>query len=166
MGNFAEHINHSKSNLDFLQKINCSVNDRWDWQVTTCFYSALHMINAHVVDKTKKNYLSHNQVANMINPFEPLSVSKLDSDTYASYIKLFHLSRRSRYLLNENFKKGGSEEIQPISSTYSKHFQKSIYHLDKIMEFINKEYKVSFEIIKLDCIDIKGKEYKYFSHMN
>lgn len=107
MGNFAEHILQSKNNLDFLAKVNKDINDRWDWQVTVNFYVAVHLINAHIVSKTTKNYLSHNQVSELINPYNGLSVAKLDEETYKSYVKLQLLSRRSRYLLNEGFKKKG-----------------------------------------------------------
>jgi len=162
LGSFSEHISQSKSNIDFLSKVNGNINDRWDWQVTVCFYSALHLMNAHIVSKTGNNYLSHNQVAEALNPFTTLSLSKLDEQTYLSYNKLFQLSRRSRYLLNENFNKGGVVSIQPACTTYSKHFQKSIYHLDKIIDFISINYGVTFGKIEIKCIDTKGITYSYF----
>lgn len=162
MGSFNEHISHSINNLDFLAKVNYSINDRWDWQVTICFYSALHLINSHIVSKTGKNYLSHSQVADIINPYNQLSVGKLDEDTYLSYNKLFQLSRRSRYLLNENFKKKGIVDIQPACITYDKHFKKSIYHLDKIMSFITKNYNVSFEKTTIKCIELRKGNFKNF----
>ncbi|MDP2541613.1 hypothetical protein CSC81_09870 [Tenacibaculum discolor] len=156
MGNFNEHINHSIDNLNFLSKVNETINDRWDWQVTICFYTALHLINAHIVDKTGRNYLSHSQVEDAINPYATLSVSKLDEDTYKSYKKLFQLSRRSRYLLNENFNKGGIVDIQRACLTYDKHFRKSIYHLDIIMNYMSSNYNVNFSKCEIDCIELKN----------
>ncbi|SFS81492.1 hypothetical protein [Lutibacter maritimus] len=163
MGTFAEHITQSRNNLDFLSKVNTNINNSWDWQVTVCFYSALHLMNAHIVSKTHKNYLSHNQVAEVINPFNSLSVAKLDEETYLSYNKLVQLSRRARYLLSENFTKKGIVDVQPACITYSKHFKKSIYHLDKVLSFICKNYNVNFGKINISCIDLKGLEYTYFT---
>lgn len=162
MGSFTEHIIHSESNLDFLSKVNSSINDRWDWQVTVCFYSALHLMNAHIVAKTGKNYLSHSQVAEVINPYNQLSIAKLDEETYLSYNKLFQLSRRSRYLLSENFKKVKIVDVQPACITYDKHFKKAIYHLDKVITYISKNYSVAFKKTKVDCIELKGKGFSNF----
>lgn len=161
MATFEEHIAHSKKNLDFLSKVNSSVDDSWDWQVTICFYIALHLINAHIVKKNNKNYLSHNQVEDVINPFNTLSIGKLDENTFLSYSKLCQLSRRSRYLLNENFNK--TDDIQQASMTYSLHFKKAIHHLDVVIQYINKNYDnmISKET-NLKCIDLKGRVFESF----
>lgn len=163
MGTFTERITHSKNNLEFLSQVNEKINKRWDWQVTTCFYVALHLINAHIVHKTNKNYLSHNQVSDIINPYSQLSVAKLDEETYLSYTKLSQLSRRARYLLNENFKKEGITDIQPACITYDRHFRKSIHHLDNIINFINKTYNVDFDKNNLSCQELKGLNFVNFS---
>ncbi len=162
MGSFVEHIYHAENNLDFLSKVNNSINDRWDWQVTVCFYSALHLMNAHIVAKTGKNYLSHSQVAQVINPYNQLSVAKLDGDTYLSYNKLFQLSRRSRYLLSENFKKSGIVDVQPACITYDKHFKKAIHHLDIIISYVSKNHDVKFKQTKVNCVELKGRTFPNF----
>lgn len=163
MGNFSEHIQQSSNNLDFLLEVNTHINTRWDWQVTTCFYVGVHLINAHIVARTQKNYLSHHQVSEVINPYNQLAPGRLDELTYASYLKLQILSRRSRYLLNENFKKKEVIDIQPACITYDKHFKKAIYHLDKIMVFISTTHKVQFKKYKIDCAELKGSDYSYFT---
>jgi hypothetical protein len=166
LATFEEHITHSKENLDYLSKINQNINDRWDWQVTVCFYSALHLINAHIVKKTGVNYLSHSQVSIAINPYNPLSISKLDEATFLAYEKLFQLSRRSRYLLSENFKKGDTLDIQPACITYSKHFKKTICHLNTIVEFISKNYNVNFAKTEVICIELNGLTFENFKIKN
>lgn len=135
---------------------------RWDWQVTAAYYVAVHLVNAHIVSKTNKNYLSHNQVADLINPFSQFSVSKFDEATYTSYVKLQFLSRRSRYLLNEGFTKRGIVDIQPACITYDKHFRKAIYHLDKIMDYISKNNTVVFEKCNLNCVELEGLTFLNF----
>ena len=162
MATFQEHIDHSKKNLVFLSKINFSVDDSWDWQVTVCFYTALHLINAHIVKKTNKNYLSHNQVEEVINPFNILSIGRLDENTFLSYSKLCQLSRRSRYLLNENFKK--ADDIQQASMKYSLHFKKAVHHLDVVIQYINKNYgNLICKDTKIECVDLKGKKFDSFN---
>lgn len=163
MGNFKEHIDHSVKNVHFLSQINTTIDDSWDWQVTVCFYTALHLINAHIVKKTNSNYLSHNKVEEIINPFNQLSVAKLNEEVYMSYIKLFQLSRRSRYLLNENFKKSEKVDIHNANFTYGKHFRKAIHHLDIIITFINSSYDEQFPKVNIKCIDLKGLNFGFFS---
>lgn len=166
MASFDEHIAHAKSNLDYLSKINTHVNDRWDWQVTTCFYTALHLMNAHIAKKANKNYLSHTRVDQALNPYG-LSVAKLDEDTYSSYNSLSNLSRRSRYLLTENKSQVDTElDIQRQCLTYSKHFKKAIHHLDKILTFFNKEYGSDFEKTTIKCIDLNGLDFNNFKILN
>jgi hypothetical protein len=163
LASFDEHITHAKSNLDYLSKINTCVNDRWDWQVTTCFYTALHLMNAHIARKANKNYLSHTRVDQALNPYG-LSVAKIDEDTYSSYNSLANLSRRSRYLLTENRNQiDSNEDIQRLCLTYSKHFKKAIHHLDKILDFFNKEYGAEFGKTDVKCVDLNGLEFKNFT---
>lgn len=163
MGTFKEHIHQSKRNLTFLSEISVNVSECWDWQVTVCFYSALHLINAHVVEKTGANYLSHSKVDEIINPYNHLSVAKLDESVYTSYIKLFQLSRRSRYLIRENFQKGERQDLHTACSTYSKHLKKAIHHLNIIINFINKAYKESFSKTSIKCIDLNGLVLEHFT---
>ncbi len=161
MANFKEHIEQSKKNFKFLSEISTSLSECWDWQVTTCFYTALHLINAHIVAKTGGNYLTHKQVDAMINPFNTIPVASLTEEVYLSYNKLFHLSRRSRYLLGENNSATKGSLIN-ASFTNSKHLQKAIYHLDKIADYINSEYKEEFPHVDIKCIDLNGRSFKYF----
>lgn len=158
MGDFSAHLLQSKSNLRFLEKVNSNVSDSWDWQVTTCFYSALHLISAHIADKTGKNYLSHHQVSHLINFEEQLSPAKLDQQTYISYQKLLLLSRRSRYLIQIN-EQNKSSDIMPVCLTYDKHFKKAVYHLDIIMSYMSKNYNVTFDSLSLNCIELKKGTY-------
>lgn len=162
MGTFKEHIQQSHNNIRFLSKISTNLEDCWDWQVTVCFYSALHLINAHVVKKFDANYLSHSKVDEVINPFNDMSLAKLDENIYKSYIKLFQLSRRSRYLLSENFHKAEKLDIQIACATYSKHLKRAISHLDVIVNFIKSDYSETFEKVDIKCIDLEGQSFENF----
>lgn len=163
MGTFKEHIQQSQNNIRFLSKISTSIENCWDWQVTVCFYSALHLINAHIVDKTKANYISHSKVDEIINPFNQMSIAKLDEEIYTSYIKLFQLSRRSRYLLGENYNKHALSNTFSACATYSKHLKKAIHHLEIIINFIKTDYKESFSKADIKCIDLNGLAFQNFN---
>jgi hypothetical protein len=162
VGSFKEHIQQSQNNIKFLSKISTDLEDCWDWQVTVCFYSALHLINAHVVNKFDQNYLSHSKVEEVINPYNTLSLAKLDEEIYISYTKLLQLSRRSRYLLSENFTKGERKNIQIACATYSKHLRKAIFHLNVIINFIKNHYKVIFDKVNIRCQDLEGQTFDNF----
>lgn len=162
MGTYAEHINQAKKNFSFLSAINSNIDECWDWQVTVCFYTALHLINAHIVTKSNYNYISHSKVNKELNPFNDDSPSKLSEDIYLSYIKLFNLSRRSRYLLNDSFDSSlPREDVLKSSFTYSKHLKKAIHHLDNIIYFINREYNEEFPLVEIRCLDLNGLSFKF-----
>lgn len=161
MATFEEHLRHSKNNLDYLSKINACINDRWDWQVTVCFYIAVHLMNAHIAKKSSMNYLSHKKVEEALNPFTK-SASKVDQDTFIAYNKLMQLSRRSRYLLNENFKKEDIKDMTEGSFTHGPHFRKAIANLDIIIDYISKNHE-PFGKIDIKCIDMKKVSYKHFN---
>ena len=162
MATFEEHIAHAKSNLDYLSKINYSINERWDWQVTVCFYSAVHLVNAHIIVKAKKNYLTHKQVDTVLNPFSQFSPSKLDEDTYTAYVSLSNLSRRSRYLSNEKINRD-ENDIKNGCFTYSKHFKKAISHLEVIINYMIKNHKTEINKIDLKCDDLNHVPLKNFN---
>lgn len=159
MASFDEHISQAKQNLAFLGEVNSYSNDKWDWQVTICFYSAVHLMNAHIVAKTNTNYLSHKKVESALNPYG-LSPARLDVNTFNSYNKLCILSRRSRYLLQEGF--DINNPLQIASSTYSKHMKKAIYHLDAILIYIRDNYPSTFQDINIKCADLKGLTFQNF----
>lgn len=164
MATYNEHIGQAKKNLKFLSSISSDIDECWDWQVTVCFYSACHLINAHLAKKSNCNYLSHKEVDSKINPFYPLSITKLDEDTYTSYTTLFQLSRRSRYLVQDKRSAGSiSVPVTPANFTYSKHLKKAIHHLEVVLNFIRKNYNENFDKVEVKCIDLSGKSYNNFT---
>ena len=159
MATFDEHINQAKRNLVFLESINHNVKDSIDWQVTVCFYTALHLINAHLA-KFELQYRKHGDVKNALNPERTLSISKFPEDEYVAYATLQMLSRRSRYLVNEK-----DSQIGATSAflTHDIHLAKSVRHLDCLVTFFQNKYKVSLPSISIKCPDLKGECLKSFS---
>lgn len=162
MASFTEHINQAKSNLSMLSHTNKTKNGAWDWQVTMCFYVAVHLINGHIAKRQNLHYRSHKQVKHAISPYKTIPIgTELSDDLYKSYVKLQNLSRRSRYLCQDT---DDAPETEICYFTYDKHLKRAVAQLDKLMSFIQSEYNVTFDVFDIDCIEIKGHSYSYFKY--
>lgn len=151
MATFDEHISQAKKNLSFLGRINSECNEFWDWQVTTCFYVAVHLANAHISTKSNMHYRTHMDVKHALNPEVPLSLSKFSEENYTAYVKLLNLSRRARYLCHEDPKNTSSSDGY---FTYDVHLNKAIKNLDKLLVFMESEYNVSFDKSFIKCLSL------------
>lgn len=158
MASFDEHISQARRNLIFLQGINENCNDHWDWQVTTCFYTAVHLTNAHISKVSGLHYRTHKEVKNALNPFNLVSVTKFPELEYTAYVKLMNLSRRARYLCHDDPKNKESNGF----FTFDKHLDKSIKHLSTILAFIEKSYGEKFDKFTIKCTAF-NKKTDYFS---
>lgn len=159
MASFDQHIKQSLKNVSVLQGINSNVPDSWDWQVTTSFYSALHLVNAHLASVANLHYRTHKDVKNAL--FSQTSPAKIPEDIYLSYAKLELLSRRARYLCTDN---ANSTDDNHGFLTYDKHLKKALHHLDVIIDFFSKKYNLTYPCLDLDCLEILKSNLKYFKH--
>lgn len=137
MADFSSHLAQVNSNLDFLTKINTHTNNHIDWQVTTCFYVGVHLINAFLANESNLHFSSHERVKDAISPNSSIPSTRLDDATYLAYVKLRNLSRRSRYLCNDE---RPDENAEQVFKTYEKHYLKAFSQLDKLMIFFYKKY--------------------------
>lgn len=160
MASYSEHLGQARANLDFLKSTNFNSNDKWDWQVTICFYIAVHLVNAHIANKANQHYRTHDQVKQALNPYNPLSICKLSEKSYIAFEKLQNLSRRSRYLCNDNL---ADRDIKAFL-TYDRHLTKALNNLDILMHYISAEYTENFHPISLDCIELKGSSLSFFKY--
>lgn len=147
---FDEHIAQAKSNLKFLETVNQNVKNYFDWQVTVCFYTALHLVNAHLT-KHSLQYRQHKDVNHALNPEVLTSISKLPLPEYEAYIGLQRLSRRSRYLVNE---KDGNLRSDNGFFTYDVHLGRAIRNLDKLIIYFDKKYSLSIPSISFSCSEV------------
>lgn len=151
MASFNEHVTQAKSNLAFLVNINQIEPPCWDWQITSCFYIAVHLVNAHLAHVANLHYQTHEQVKHMLNPNNSTSLGRLTEAVYLDYVKLEGLSRRSRYLC--------AEVKDPMNAvarlTYDKHFAKAIKCLDRLIIHFNDAYSMGFAISKIKCDELK-----------
>jgi hypothetical protein len=151
---FEEHVAQATSNFKFLETVNQTIKNYHDWQVTTCFYTALHLVNAHLT-KHSLQYRQHKDVNHALNPEVPISVSKLPFDEYAAYISLQRLSRRSRYLVNE---KDGNVTSEKGFFTYEVHLARAIRNLDKLVAYFNSKYNLSLPTISFTCSELSQSD--------
>jgi len=100
MASFESHIDQTNRNLKFFREINTK-SDFFDWQVTALYYSAIHLMNAHIAKIGNLHYQSHSELKKALNPDYPLSIGKIPESIFDHYISLEKLSRRARLLSNE-----------------------------------------------------------------
>lgn len=156
MADFNGHLIQAKKNLKFLEELN-SINNRWDWKVTVCFYTAVHLVNAHIWKKINKNFLSHGETKKAINPYSTgISPSKFNEEVYLSYVKLQNLSRRSRYLCKDSDNPMPSDDAQ---LTYDVHYKKALLKLNHVLVFFSKEYDIEFDKISVVCPGLENLEF-------
>lgn len=161
MASFQEHIDQAYKNIEFLCSINFHCRTNIDWQTTVSFYACVHLINAHVVRTVNQHYRTHAQIDRAINPFVvPPRASALPQHIYVTYGKLKNLSRRSRYLVNNDPRNTSPQAFH----TEEKHFGKAIEYLNKIMNFMETTHGVSFNITDINCEYILQLNLKFFKH--
>lgn len=157
MAKFDDHILQAKRNLSFLQSINTTLKDCYDWQVTVSFYAALHLVNAHL-SKHNLQYRKHKDVNHALNFSNQLSAARLPEDEYISYTALQSLSRRSRYLVSE---KDGNLTSDDAFLTYDKHVSRAFRHLNRLITHFCYVLQVEFDSVEIICTEVKEGELKY-----
>lgn len=163
MASYQEHLSQANKNIRILERVNKTVPDSLDWQVTMVFYAALHFANAHIARTINQHYRTHAKVSEALNPHVSANPSAFDNDTYLAYLALQALSRRSRYLCSEEVDASDPDGAiaHPVKE---KHLAKAIRHLNTIIYFFSNTYGVHFTPIELLCEKIKQDKLKYFTH--
>lgn len=152
MASFENHLQQAKTNLVFLKEIN-DKSKYFDWQVTVCFYAAVHLVNAHLAKCANLHYKTHQETKLAINPHNPLAVCKIEEDVFDKYSSLEKLSRRARYLCND----AGQTDDQITYLTSEKRVSRAISRLNNVMAYFNKTHKTSFDKIVLNCPRVKAE---------
>ncbi|MFK7795887.1 MAG: hypothetical protein AB8E82_00430 [Aureispira sp.] len=72
MPSFENHIDKASHNFELLKQINSRIPNSIDWQVTLCYYTALHLVNAHLVSASpvgdSLQYRHHKDVQVALDP--------------------------------------------------------------------------------------------------
>lgn len=138
MPGFVEHINQAKRNLEFYQSMGHS--SFFDWQVTVCYYTAVHLVNAHLAKMANLHYNTHKDTKIAISYENMISICRIDKERYLDYITLEKLSRRARYL--SDFSK--KSDRQNAFLTYDKHVAGAISLLNNLMLYFSNLYQLDF----------------------
>ena len=158
MASYQDHIQQAKRNLLFLQKINSDINDCTDWQVTVCYYSALHFLNAYLAKEGNLHYNKHRDIEQTLNWSNQLSVLKLTENDFTTYQQLRNLSRRSRYLCTD-----GGDHSGAAQPTREKQLSKAIICVDKLIHFFVTKYTDQIiDITEINCPTLLGEPIRYF----
>lgn len=152
----SDHIKQARRNFKFLESINSNTDDCIDWQVTACFYTALHLINAHLAGFGMK-YFTHHDVNEAINPENSLSLTKVTEDAYTAYKALSNLSRRSRYLVAIKGDKI-DPSVETPAMTNDKHQAKAFRHLNEVISYYSTRYNEDLGSIIVKCQELKQSE--------
>ncbi|MCL4482116.1 MAG: hypothetical protein M1445_05795 [Bacteroidetes bacterium] len=158
MASFADHISQSRKNLSFLQDISNLSVQYWDWDVTVCYYVAVHLVNSHIASVSDLHYRKHEEVSNALNPYINLSLTKVTETVYLAYTQLQNLSRRSRYLISENMGNRSAD----ANITYDKHFKRALVHLETLLTFVESTYGQEFEKISVRCNEARSIPFNHF----
>lgn len=155
---FNDHIEQANENLGFLDYINQNCGNSFvDWRVTISFYTAVHIINAHLA-KIDLQYRTHVDVLKQINPKIQLNVAAVGEDIYLAYRKLMDLSRRSRYLVNE--KSPGSTTA---AKTYDKHVDKAARHLEVMLKFAKDKLDEDMLKASIKSDGLNASDFEYLT---
>ena len=151
MASFEQHVTQAKSNLKFLKQVTDG-STFYDWQVTTCFYAAVHLVNAHIAKVSDAHYRSHEKTKLAINPHNSSAVQPFDADVHDDYVSLEKLSRRSRYFCNPE----GDAAMDKIASiTKIKHVKKAMVQLNSVMTYFKDIHGIDFDAIEITCPNLK-----------
>lgn len=160
MASFDHHFQQALHNLEFLKSIANQDSKFWDWKVTVSFYIAVHIMNAHLDRSVQKHYRKHSEVSVALNP-KRNTASAVPSDVYISYEKLSSLSRRSRYLINEDLSNISTNRCL----TYDVHLGKALRSLEKIEQWFSNTYNVEFPKVPLFCLEVKNNQFFEHEHL-
>lgn len=149
MASFNEHITRAKQNLAFLIQINSQPTHSWDWEVTVCFYAAVHLVDAHLAMTPDVHPTSHKERKHLISP-SSAGVHQLPTQIYLRYRKLEGLSKRARYMCDED----PSKLDNSPHPTYDKHLGRAIKILDELLEYFGNLYSISFTQVPIKCPDL------------
>jgi hypothetical protein len=155
LASFEQHIARAKYNFLHLENLNKLLPESVDWQVTTCFYIAVHLVNAHLAKMSDLHYRTHSEVENVLNPLG-LYPHRLDEECFKAYQKLKNLSRRSRYMCHDAL---GTNNNEGVSTTH-KHLRKACINLDILLIYFSNKYVIDIPAVSIMCKEFSSKSDK------
>lgn len=157
MATFDEHLTQAKRNIAFLEHLS-STGKFIDWQITACFYVAVHLANAHIAKQEGKNFRAHIDVTDSLNPFKNYP-SKVSETVFTSFQRLHNLSRKARYLVPPSSENDG---VVPACYAVPKHLITAVQSLDVIIQGFKDIHRFSLPKIQFTSSEIFRYQLKHF----
>ena len=154
MPSFGAHLAQAIGNLDFLEHTNHTRPEQRDWQVTVCFYVAVHLANAYLADKEHQHYQTHGKRDLALNPFNGAAKHAWPEDEYYAYEDLSGLSRRARYLCSDTNDRTNPNVRNQAFLTHEKHLLEALRNLDLVMTHFENVYNHDLPVLELTCADL------------
>ena len=126
MSNFNDHCDHALQNIKFVENVSSDYTHELRWKITASYYTAYHLIQAHVASKVNALPDTHEKLKVLIAPSSVFTTVKLGGNLYATYLDLENLSRKARYSSHVNITE--------------RHFCEAISYLDEIIEYFSTLY--------------------------
>jgi hypothetical protein len=141
------HFRQAERNLKVVELLNASPNHYWDWQVTALFYSALHLVNAHIIETDGGFYNTHAAVQTKINYQNAESKARLPREVGIAYEKLQFLSRKARYLYDPSAKTKLNPEFIGADG-----FEKAVHAFEVVYKHLSSAYDLNISPVNISCI--------------
>jgi hypothetical protein len=148
---YDDHVNQAKRNIVFFENIHNGVSDCLDWQVTALFYTAVHLVSAHLA-KFGLQKRNHNEIYNALNFANSTSAMRISEKVFTAYQSLQNESRKARYLINV---KDGHLDGGKAHFIFTKHLCRALRNLDTIMDYFDSKYGMSLPQIQINCPEFK-----------
>lgn len=146
------HIKKVIHNLNVISQLEAQGSPYRDWQITLCFYSALHLTRYHLQASANYTCTTHEDAKDRLHWQNTMPFSRMDKEPYQAYADLEGFSRRARYI----------PEISP--ETFEKDYIRAIQRLDKVMHYFDSKYSLSLPKTQIKCPRLIGTTLHYFTH--
>ena len=136
MASFRDHISQAEENISFLFQIRTLPDRNLSWEVTVCYYIAVHLMNARIADKLQVTFDNHSDINKNLF-YDKNSSARIFRKVFITYKELTRLSRISRYLMDPNLKNPSMKiriEQQDIQNAND--------YTNTIIAYFNKEYNL------------------------
>lgn len=100
----------------------------FDWKITVCFYTGLHMIHALAQKKGIDIGCTHSEVSKSINPFSSTAVMPINQQAFKHYRALYKYSRIARY--------DGISDLNTFEQLRQRDYQDCQHHLTELKKYI------------------------------
>lgn len=157
---YNDHLHQSRNNLKFLEFVNNHTTQYHDWEVTSCYCVAVHLVNAYL-SLYESQIWRHYEVMELLKQFR--NQAFIPDTFFRAYYKLRHLSRRSRYLVNERNANTASVVAYYIDEN---HLKKALEYLHTLIAFFKERYGTQLEKIRINCSSINTTALCYCETMN